>query len=47
MKVSILTNQGADVNPGEIAAHVEDDSLLEWCNAWRQQAIKIVKSLCK
>lgn len=28
----------ADVNPNEIAAHIADGNLVDWCELWRQQA---------
>jgi hypothetical protein len=26
----------ADINPTEIAAHIADGNLAEWCEIWRQ-----------
>lgn len=35
----------ADVNPNEIAAHIADGTLAEWCELWRQVATVAAKNL--
>jgi hypothetical protein len=29
-----------DVNPAEIAGHIQDDTLREWCHNWKQKMIE-------
>lgn len=33
----------ADINPTEIASHIADGTLAEWCESWRQIATVAVK----
>ena len=35
----------ADVNPNEIAAHIADGNLAEWCELWRRQATVAAENL--
>lgn len=35
----------ADVNPNEIAAHIADGTLADWCELWRQQATVAAENL--
>lgn len=35
----------ADVNPNEIAAHIADGALAEWCELWRQVATVAAENL--
>lgn len=35
----------ADVNPNEIAAHIANGNLADWCELWRQQAMVAVENL--
>lgn len=35
----------ADVNPNEIAAHIADGTLTEWCEIWRQVATVAAENL--
>lgn len=35
----------ADVNPNEIAAHIADGTLAEWCEQWRQVATVAAENL--
>lgn len=33
----------ADINPTEIASHIEQGNLAEWCEGWRQVATVTVE----
>ena len=35
----------ADVNPNEIAEHIADGTLADWCELWRQQATVAAENL--
>lgn len=35
-----------DINPAEIAAHIEHGNLAEWCEIWRQQATVAAVDAC-
>ena len=35
----------ADVNPNEIAAHIADGNLADWCELWRKQATVVAENL--
>lgn len=35
----------ADVNPNEIASHIADGTLADWCELWRQQATVAAENL--
>lgn len=35
----------ADINPTEIAAHIADGNLAEWCETWRQVATVAAENL--
>lgn len=35
----------ADINPTEIASHIEQGNLAEWCEGWRQVATVTVENL--
>ena len=35
----------ADINPTEIAAHIADGNLAEWCETWRQVATGAAEKL--
>lgn len=35
----------ADINPTEIASHIEQGNLAEWCESWRQVATVAVENL--
>ena len=35
----------ADVNPNEIAAHIADGNLADWCEFRRQQATVVAENL--
>lgn len=34
-----------DINPQEIAAHVENDSLGAWCESWKAEILMRIKSI--
>ena len=35
-----------DVNPKEIASHIEDDTLGQWCEAWRSAVASSLDAIC-
>lgn len=35
----------ADINPTEIASHIAEGNLAEWCEIWRQVATVAVENL--
>ena len=35
----------ADINPTEIASHIADGNLAEWCERWRQVATFVAENL--
>jgi len=35
-----------DVNPKEIASHIEDDTLGQWCEAWRSAVVSSLDAIC-
>ena len=35
----------ADVNVNEIADHINDESLWNWCGAWRERADEILNEM--
>lgn len=37
----------ADVNVNEIADHLKEESLWNWCGAWREEAKRILKDMRK
>ena len=35
-----------DVNPKEIASHIEDDTLEQWCESWRSAVTYSLDAIC-
>lgn len=35
----------ADINPTEIASHIAEENLAEWCEIWRQVATVAAENL--
>lgn len=42
-----LEDMISDVNVNEIADHLNDESLFNWCGAWRQEARSILEEMKK
>ena len=35
----------ADINVNEIADHLKEESLFNWCGAWRQEARRVLEDI--
>lgn len=43
--IAEMENMIADVNVAEIADHINEESLWNWCGAWREKAIGILDEM--
>lgn len=43
--IAEIENMIADVNVTEIADHISEESLWNWCGAWRQKATEVVEKI--
>lgn len=42
-----MENLISDVNANEIADHLKEESLRNWCGAWREEARRILREIAK
>ena len=43
--IAEMENMIADVNVAEIADHINEESLWNWCGAWREKAAEILNEM--
>ena len=43
--IAEMENMIADVNVAEIADHINEESLWNWCGAWREKATEILNEI--
>ena len=46
-QLSRISNLAMDINPKEIASHIEDDTLGQWCKSWYDAVMSSIDTIRK
>ena len=46
-QLSRISNLAMDINPKEIAIHIEDDTLGQWCKSWYDAVMSSIDTIHK